>query len=156
MMYYIMSTVLRQSPLDDRYLYSVAMFLTRVKDFVNPMMIEDAIQKCYLKFSEISSDAKSLEKGFAALTKVLAEHDLIAHLPSLAPSAPSAPSAQPPEPSAEEKVPEKRDEQVESVAPLNEERFINLLETNKMGEELSEEAAGLNLVKDPRKNWRVQ
>ena len=145
MVYHIMNTVLRQSPLDDRYMYSVAMFLTRVKDIVNPTMIENGVQKCYLKSNEISSDVKSLEEGFAALTKVLADNDLIIHLPSLAPSAPTSQ----PEPSKEEKAPEKGEEQVEAVAPVNEEKFIDLLKTNKMGEELSEEAAGLNLTKDP-------
>ena len=152
MIYHIMNTVLRQSPVDDRYIYSVAMFLTRVKDFVNPTMIENGVQMCYLKSNEISNDVASLEDGFAALTKVLEENELIEHLASLSPSAPTSQ----PEPSKEEKAPEKKEEQVEAVTPLNEEKFINLLKTNKMGEELSEEAAGLDLAKDPRKNWQAQ
>ena len=143
-----MKLVLKRKEVTSKMGITLGMFFKQIDDMVSTEMIEQALQRCYL-------DADSLESS--KMEAVAANFDEI-HVPSResadAKVEKAEEPAKPAEPVKEEaKKEEAKKEEEEKEKPIKDEaKFLEILETHTMGQELSDLVEKAGLGQDTRRD----
>ena len=145
---------------------TLGMFFKQIDDMVSTEMIEQALQRCYLDADSLeSSKMEAVAANFDEIVKALDALQLIEHVPSresadakVEKAEEPAKPAKPAEPVKEEakkeeaKKEEAKKEEEEKEKPIKDEaKFLEILETHTMGQELSDLVEKAGLGKDTRR-----
>lgn len=152
-----MKLVLKRKEVTSKMGITLGMFFKQIDDMVSTEMIEQALQRCYLDADSLeSSKMEAVAANFDEIVKALDALQLIEHVPSRESAdakvekvEKAAEPAKPVEPVKEEA---KKEEEEEKEKPIKDEaKFLEILETHTMGQELSDLVEQAGLGKDTRR-----
>ena len=142
-LYRIFNFAICSSTAQNRYIFVILTLLMSMKDVVDKETVESALQQCYLDASRTVSqkkcDVANFKSNFVALVKLLSENGVIDHVPSFNKE------------KKEEVKEEKKEVKEEGVDPALEKRFLAVLNTNLLGDELTEKVKEAGLPQEPRR-----
>lgn len=153
----IVKLVLKRKEVTSKMGITLGMFFKQIDDMVSTEMIEQALQRCYLDADSLeSSKMEAVAANFDEIVKALDALQLIEHVPSRESAdakvekvEKAAEPAKPVEPVKEEA---KKEEEEEKEKPIKDEaKFLEILETHTMGQELSDLVEQAGLGKDTRR-----
>lgn len=148
-LYRIFNFAICSSTAQNRYIFVILTLLMSMKDVVDKETVESALQQCYLDASRTVSqkkcDVANFKSNFVALVKLLSENGVIDHVPSF--------NKEKKEEVKEEKKEVKEEAKVakQGVDPALEKRFLAVLSTNLLGDELTEKVKEAGLPQEPRR-----
>lgn len=151
----IVKLVLKRKEVTSKMGITLGMFFKQIDDMVSTEMIEQALQRCYLDADSLeSSKMEAVAANFDEIVKALDALQLIEHVPSRESAdakvekvEKAAEPAKPVEPVKEEAKKEEEEEK-----PIKDEaKFLEILETHTMGQELSDLVEQAGLGKDTRR-----
>ena len=152
----IVKLVLKRKEVTSKMGITLGMFFKQIDDMVSTEMIEQALQRCYLDADSLeSSKMEAVAANFDEIVKALDALQLIEHVPSRESAdakvekvKKAAEPAKPVEPVKEEA----KKEEEEKEKPIKDEaKFLEILETHTMGQELSDLVEQAGLGKDTRR-----
>lgn len=167
----IVKLVLKRKEVTSKMAITLGMFFKQqIKDMVSTEMIEQALQRCYLDADSLeSAKMETVAKNFDEIVKALDALQLIEHVPSREsadakvekaeePAKPAKPAesanpAKPAEPVKEEATKEATKEATEQIK--DEAKFLEILETHTMGQELSDLVEQAGVEKDTRRGGEM-
>lgn len=154
-----MKLVLKRKEVTSKMGITLGMFFKQIDDMVSTEMIEQALQRCYLDADSLeSSKMEAVAANFDEIVKALDALQLIEHVPSRESAdakvekvEKAAEPAKPVEPVKEEAKKEEEEEK-----PIKDEaKFLEILETHTMGQELSDLVEKAGLGKDTRRGGEM-
>ena len=154
-----MKLVLKRKEVTSKMGITLGMFFKQIDDMVSTEMIEQALQRCYLDADSLeSSKMEAIAANFDEIVKALDALQLIEHVPSRESAdakvekvEKAAEPAKPVEPVKEEAKKEEEEEK-----PIKDEaKFLEILETHTMGQELSDLVEKAGLGKDTRRGGEM-
>lgn len=157
----IVKLVLKRKEVTSKMGITLGMFFKQIDDMVSTEMIEQALQRCYLDADSLeSSKMEAVAANFDEIVKALDALQLIEHVPSresadakVEKAEEPAEPAKPAEPVKEEA---KKEEEEEKEKPIKDEaKFLEILETHTMGQELSDLVEKAGLGKDTRRGGEM-
>ena len=158
----IVKLVLKRKEVTSKMGITLGMFFKQIDDMVSTEMIEQALQRCYLDADSLeSSKMEAVAANFDEIVKALDALQLIEHVPSResadAKVEKAEEPAKPAEPVKEEaKKEEAKKEEEEKEKPIKDEaKFLEILETHTMGQELSDLVEKAGLGKDTRRGGEM-
>ena len=155
----IVKLVLKRKEVTSKMGITLGMFFKQIDDMVSTEMIEQALQRCYLDADSLeSSKMEAVAANFDEIVKALDALQLIEHVPSRESAdakvekvEKAAEPAKPVEPVKEEAKKEEEEEK-----PIKDEaKFLEILETHTMGQELSDLVEKAGLGKDTRRGGEM-
>lgn len=152
-----MKLVLKRKEVTSKMGITLGMFFKQIDDMVSTEMIEQALQRCYLDADSLeSSKMEAVAANFDEIVKALDALQLIEHVPSResadAKVEKAAEPAEPAKPAEAKKEEAKKEEEEEEEKPIKDEaKFLEILETHTMGQELSDLVEKAGLGKDTRR-----
>ena len=155
----IVKLVLKRKEVTSKMGITLGMFFKQIDDMVSTEMIEQALQRCYLDADSLeSSKMEAIAANFDEIVKALDALQLIEHVPSRESAdakvekvEKAAEPAKPVEPVKEEAKKEEEEEK-----PIKDEaKFLEILETHTMGQELSDLVEKAGLGKDTRRGGEM-
>lgn len=150
----IVKLVLKRKEVTSKMGITLGMFFKQIDDMVSTEMIEQALQRCYLDADSLeSSKMEAVAANFDEIVKALDALQLIEHVPSRESADAKVEKAEEPAKPAEAKKEEaKKEEEEEKEKPIKDEaKFLEILETHTMGQELSDLVEKAGLGKDTRR-----
>ena len=150
----IVKLVLKRKEVTSKMGITLGMFFKQIDDMVSTEMIEQALQRCYLDADSLeSSKMEAVAANFDEIVKALDALQLIEHVPSRESADAKVEkvkkAAEPAKPVKEEA---KKEEEEEKEKPIKDEaKFLEILETHTMGQELSDLVEQAGLGKDTRR-----
>ena len=152
-----MKLVLKRKEVSSKMAMTLGLFFKQIGDLVSSEMIEQALQRCYLDADSLeSSKMEAVAANFDEIVKALDMHQLIKHVPSR--ESADAKVEEPEKPEKLEKSEKSEKPEVKEAAkkeaakPIKDEaKFLEILQTQAMGEELSEMVDQAGLEKDTRR-----
>lgn len=152
-----MKLVLKRKEVTSKMGITLGMFFKQIDDMVSTEMIEQALQRCYLDADSLeSSKMEAVAANFDEIVKALDALQLIEHVPSRESADAKVEKAEEPEepakPAEAKKEEAKKEEEEEKEKPIKDEaKFLEILETHTMGQELSDLVEKAGLGKDTRR-----
>ena len=152
-----MKLVLKRKEVTSKMGITRGMFFKQIDDMVSTEMIEQALQRCYLDADSLeSSKMEAVAANFDEIVKALDALQLIEHVPSResadAKVEKAEEPAEPAKPAEAKKEEAKKEEEEEKEKPIKDEaKFLEILETHTMGQELSDLVEQAGLGKDTRR-----
>lgn len=149
-----MKLVLKRKEVTSKMGITLGLFFKQIDDMVSTEMIEQALQRCYLDADSLeSSKMEAVAANFDEIVKALDALQLIEHVPSRESADAKVEKAEEPAKPAEAKKEEaKKEEEEEEEKPIKDEaKFLEILETHTMGQELSDLVEKAGLGKDTRR-----
>ena len=156
-----MKLVLKRKEVTSKMGITLGMFFKQIDDMVSTEMIEQALQRCYLDADSLeSSKMEAVAANFDEIVKALDALQLIEHVPSResadAKVEKAEEPAKPAEPAEPVKEEAKKEEEEEKEKPIKDEaKFLEILETHTMGQELSDLVEKAGLGKDTRRDGEM-
>lgn len=153
----IVKLVLKRKEVTSKMGITLGMFFKQIDDMVSTEMIEQALQRCYLDADSLeSSKMEAVAANFDEIVKALDALQLIEHVPSRESADAKVEKAEEPEepakPAEAKKEEAKKEEEEEKEKPIKDEaKFLEILETHTMGQELSDLVEKAGLGKDTRR-----
>ena len=156
-----MKLVLKRKEVTSKMGITLGMFFKQIDDMVSTEMIEQALQRCYLDADSLeSSKMEAVAANFDEIVKALDALQLIEHVPSresadakVEKAEEPAKPAKPAKPAEAKKEEAKKEEEEEKEKPIKDEaKFLEILETHTMGQELSDLVEKAGLGKDTRRD----
>lgn len=157
----IVKLVLKRKEVTSKMGITLGMFFKQIDDMVSTEMIEQALQRCYLDADSLeSSKMEAVAANFDEIVKALDALQLIEHVPSResadAKVEKAEEPAKPAEPAEPVKEEAKKEEEEEKEKPIKDEaKFLEILETHTMGQELSDLVEKAGLGKDTRRDGEM-
>ena len=150
----IVKLVLKRKEVTSKMGITLGMFFKQIDDMVSTEMIEQALQRCYLDADSLdSAKMETVAANFDEIVKALDALQLIEHVPSRESADAKAEEAEEPAKPAEPVKEEAKKEEAKGEAePIKDEaKFLEILETHTMGQELSDLVEQAGLGKDTRR-----
>lgn len=150
----IVKLVLKRKEVTSKMGITLGLFFKQIDDMVSTEMIEQALQRCYLDADSLeSSKMEAVAANFDEIVKALDALQLIEHVPSRESADAKVEKAEEPaEPAKPVKEEAKKEEEEEKEKPIKDEaKFLEILETHTMGQELSDLVEKAGLGKDTRR-----
>ena len=157
----IVKLVLKRKEVTSKMGITLGMFFKQIDDMVSTEMIEQALQRCYLDADSLeSSKMEAVAANFDEIVKALDALQLIEHVPSResadAKVEKAEEPAEPAKPAEAKKEEAKKEEEEEKEKPIKDEaKFLEILETHTMGQELSDLVEKAGLGKDTRRGGEM-
>lgn len=160
----IVKLVLKRKEVTSKMAITLGMFFKQqIKDMVSTEMIEQALQRCYLDADSLeSAKMETVAKNFDEIVKALDALQLIEHVPSRESADAKVEKAEEPAKPAESANPAKPAEPVKEEATKeateqikDEAKFLEILETHTMGQELSDLVEQAGVEKDTRRGGEM-
>lgn len=157
----IVKLVLKRKEVTSKMGITLGMFFKQIDDMVSTEMIEQALQRCYLDADSLeSSKMEAVAANFDEIVKALDALQLIEHVPSRESADAKVEKAEEPEepakPAEAKKEEAKKEEEEEKEKPIKDEaKFLEILETHTMGQELSDLVEKAGLGKDTRRGGEM-
>lgn len=150
----IVKLVLKRKEVTSKMGITLGMFFKQIDDMVSTEMIEQALQRCYLDADSLdSAKMETVAANFDEIVKALDALQLIEHVPSRESADAKAEEAEEPAKPAE---PVKEEAKKEEAKPIKDEaKFLEILETHTMGQELSDLVEQAGLGKDTRRGGEM-
>ena len=152
----IVKLLLKRNTVTAKMAIALGVFFKQVSDVVSEEMVEQALQRCYLDADALeSAKMDAVAANFAELVKALDTLQVIHHVPSR--EAAEAQAQAPAESAVESEKPEKSEKPAEKAEkpaekPIKDEaKFLELLKSRAMGDELNEMVAQAGLENDTRR-----
>ena len=150
----ILKLVLKRKEVSSKMAMTLGLFFKQIGDLVSSEMIEQALQRCYLDADSLeSSKMEAVAANFDEIVKALDMQQLIKHVPSRESADAKVEEPEKPEKLEKSEKPEVKEAAKEEAAkPIKDEaKFLEILQTQAMGEELSEMVDQAGLEKDTRR-----
>ena len=150
----IVKLVLKRKEVTSKMGITLGMFFKQIDDMVSTEMIEQALQRCYLDADSLeSAKMEAVAANFDEIVKALDALQLIEHVPSRESADAKVEKAEEPAKPAKPAEPAKEEAKKEEEAkPIKDEaKFLEILETHTMGQELSDLVEQAGLEKDTRR-----
>ena len=145
----IVKLVLKRKEVTSKMGITLGMFFKQIDDMVSTEMIEQALQRCYLDADSLdSAKMETVAANFDEIVKALDALQLIEHVPSR--ESADAKAEEPAKP-AKPAEPVKEEAKGEAEPIKDEAKFLEILETHTMGQELSDLVEQAGLGKDTRR-----
>ena len=148
----MLKLVLKRNAVTTQTAITLGRFFKQISDIVSGEMIEQALQRCYLDADSIeAARMETVAANFNEVVKSLANLQLIQHVPSRKPAEESDGQAEKAaEPEKQEKQ-EKQEEAKTEEQPIKDEaKFLELLQSHTLGQELWDLVENAGLENDTR------